>query len=51
MKQKKTKQDNREIKYGIKPIVILKPINFLGNVAVKLMRFAGWLFVKTGNEK
>jgi len=40
---------NKQIK--IKPIVILKPINFLGKVAVKLMRFASWLFVKTGNDK
>ena len=37
--------------YKVKPIVILKPVNFMGKVAVRLMKFASWLFIKTGNDK
>lgn len=38
-------------KEKIKPIVVLNPINFFGKLATRLMRFASWLYVKTGNDK
>jgi len=37
-------------KEEIKPIVVLSPINIYGKIAIRLMKFAGWLFIKTGNE-
>ena len=40
---------NKQIK--VKPIVILKPVNFMGKFAFRLMKFASWLFIKTGNDK
>lgn len=48
---KNIKQDNREIKYRVKPIVVVKPLNFMGKFAFRLMKFASWLFIKTGNDK
>lgn len=34
----------------VRPIIILKPLNQWGRIAVKLIRFSSWLFIKTGNE-
>ena len=31
--------------YKVKPIVILKPVNFMGKFAFRLMKFASWLFI------